>query len=224
VGAVLINILPMIVGSAVVPAWILINIILLMGPNGVARSTALILGVSLTRLLQGLLVGYFVGNVAVSANESGPSPIASTLFVITGLLFAIGGVKAYLDHPDADDPPPKWMAMIDSLTPVKIFLLAAAWVLIGIKLWMFTLSALKVIAEAGLSSAENAIVYLIYTVGCVIFFLVPLLFFLVAPEPAKAALARMRAWIEDHNRVIVIILSAVFAAVFLYKGLTGWFG
>jgi hypothetical protein len=40
-------------------------------------------------------------------------------------------------------------------------------------------------------------------------------------ESAKATLTRLPAWLEQNNRVILIILSAVFAALFLYKGING---
>src|SRR6185436_11865037 len=99
----------------------MINIILLMGTNGPVRSAALIAGVTLVRLIQGLLFGWVFSGSAASSSGGGPSPVTATLAIVVGVLFAITGVKAFHDDPDPDDPPPKWMARVDSLTPIKVF-------------------------------------------------------------------------------------------------------
>jgi Sap, sulfolipid-1-addressing protein len=211
----------MILGSAIVPVFLMINIILLMGANGIIRSAALIGGVTLVRLIQGVLFGSIFGASPASSSAGAPSRVTATLLMVVGLLFAITGVKAYRDDPDPDDPPPKWMTMADSLTPIKIFLFGAGWVLLGAKLWAFTLSAISTIREANLSLSESVIIYLIYVLGCVLFFLIPLLMVVIAPEPSKATLSSLRAWLERNNRVIMIILSAIFGSLFLYKGITG---
>jgi threonine/homoserine/homoserine lactone efflux protein len=219
-GNVLINLLPLILGSAILPVGLIINIILLMGANGVARSAALIAGVSLVRLIQGVLFGFIFGASATSS-EGGSSPVTSTLLVIIGLLFAIKGIKTYRNEPDPDDPPPKLMTMVDTLSPTRTFLLGVVWVLLAPKLWVFTLGAISVIGEANLSSSESVIAYLIYVVGCVSFFLILLVIDVVAPEQSKTTLVRLRTWMEQNNRVIMIIVSAVFGALFLYKGIVG---
>src|SRR4029077_13064374 len=118
--------------------------------GGVARSGALIAGAILVRLLQGVVIGYMFSASAAAGTSSGgePSPVTSTLLLVVGLMFAIMGIKAYRDEPDPDAPPPKWMTTLNSLTPVKAFLIGAAWVLLGMKLWAFTLSAVSTIREA----------------------------------------------------------------------------
>lgn len=221
-GSVIINLLPLILASALLPIWLIINIILLMGENGAARSAAFIGGATLTRLIQGILFGFIFG---AAAGEGGGAPvITSTILLLAGIMFLIKGVKTYLKEPDPDDPPPKWMTLADSLTPGKSFLLGAGGVLVALKLWVFTLAAIGTIEEANLAPTENVIAYLIYMVGCVIFFLVLLIMYIVAPESSKSTLAKMRAWLEGNNRIITIIVTAIFGVLFLYKGITGLLG
>lgn len=218
-GTVLIDLLPMILASAIVPVGLIINTILLMGENGKLRSAAFIGGVTLSRLIQGALFGFVFG--AAAEASSGPSPVASTLLLVAGVLFLIKGVKTFLKEPDPDDPPPKWMAAIDSLTAGKLFLIGAGWVMIAIKLWVFTLAALQIIRDAYLGLTPSIIVYLIYAIGCIILMLIPLIMYIVAPAPTKTLLAKFRVWLEKNNRGIMIVVSAVFGVFFLYKGISG---
>lgn len=218
-GTVLIDLLPMILASALVPVGLIINTILLMGENGKTRSAAFIAGITLSRLIQGALFGFIFG--AASDASNGPSPVTSTLLLVAGVVFLIKGVKTFLKEPDPDDPPPKWMTAIDSLTAGKLFLIGAGWVMVAIKLWVFTLAALNIIRDADLGVTPSVIAYVIFAIGAVILMLVPLIMYIVAPAPTAGLLAKFRVWLEKNNRGIMIVVSAVFGVYFLYKGISG---
>lgn len=218
-GDLLINLVPMIIASALVPVGLIINTILLMGENGKIRSAAFIGGITLSRLIQGVLFGFVFG--AAAGGGDGPSPVASTLLLVAGVIFLIKGVKTFLKEPDPDDPPPKWMGAIDKLTAGKLFLIGAGWVMIAIKLWVFTLAALSTIRYADLGLTSSVIAYVIFAIGAVILMLILLLMYIVAPSPTKALLAKFRVWLEKNNRGIMIVVSAVFGVYFLYKGVSG---
>jgi len=209
----------MIIASALVPVGLIINTILLMGENGKTRSAAFIGGITLSRLIQGALFAFVFG--AASGANDGPSPVTSTLLLVAGVVFLIKGIKTFLKEPDPDDPPPKWMTAIDKLTAGKLFLIGAGWVMIAIKLWVFTLAALNIIRDADLGLTSSAIAYVIFAIGAVILMLVPLIMYIVAPKPTAGALAKFRVWLEKNNRGIMIIVSAVFGVYFLYKGISG---
>lgn len=99
------------------------------------------------------------------------------------MLFVISGIKAYRKEYDPDDPPPKWMTMIESITPLKAFLISAAWALVSPKLWVFTMAAINTVTEADLTNTEGIIAYLIYMLGCVALMLALLTYYL----PGSAA-------------------------------------
>lgn len=220
---VLVNLLPLILASAIYPAGLIINTILLIGENGTTRSGAFIGGVTTARLIQGVLFGLiFAASAASEENSNAPSAIGSTLFVVIGLVFIITAIKMYANEPDPDAPP-KGLTL-NSAKPPKIFLLGAGWVMVAVTLWLFTLEALAIIYDADLTPTENVIAYLIYAVGAVIFMLIPLIICLVAPEPSKAVLSKVRVWMERNNRAVMIVASAVFGVLFLSKGISGLLG
>ncbi len=133
---------PLIIGSAVVPIQIIITILLIRA----SRVTALawVAGMVTVRLVQGALFGLVWSSGDVSSadtGESGAGLIASTLLLVAALLFIVTAVKQLLHEDDPDAPPPKWLAIIEGLTPFKAFALGAGLLIIGIKFWVFTMSA-----------------------------------------------------------------------------------
>jgi hypothetical protein len=136
-------------------------------------------------------------------------------------MLLITALRTYHYEDDPDGPPPRWMALLDSLTPLKTFVIGAVMVLLGFKLWIFTLSAIGVIREAELNRSQNILTYLVYVVGAELFFLLPVIIYAVAPQQSAATLKTSTAWLERHNRPITIAVSLFFGAIFFWKGSTG---
>jgi transcriptional regulator GlxA family with amidase domain len=49
----------------------------------------------------------------------------------------------------------------------------------------------------------------------------PILVYAAAPHQSAKPLKAAQAWLERHNRRIVIVMSLFFGAWFLFKGITG---
>jgi hypothetical protein len=223
-GSVIVSLLPLIIGSAVVPVQIIIDILLLKNPKqGLLKASAYVGGMTTMRLLQGLVFGLILtGNASATASESsGKGPIVSTLLLVLGIFFLITAYKQWRKDDDPDAPPPKWLAMIDSLTPLKAFGIGFGLMLIGAKFWVFTLTAIAVIGEAKLGQPSSTIVYLLFVLLAESLLLIPILVRLVLPGQSKAFLDGTSDWLTRHNRVIVIVVSLVFGLLFLYQGASG---
>jgi len=223
-GSVIVSLLPLIIGSAVVPVQIIIDILLLKNPKqGLLKASAYVGGMTTMRLLQGLVFGLILtGSASATASEtSGKGPIVSTLLLVLGIFFLITAYKQWRKDDDPDAPPPKWLAMIDSLTPLKAFGIGFGLMLIGAKFWVFTLTAIAVIGEAKLGQPSSTIVYLLFVLLAESLLLIPILVRVVLPGQSKAFLDGTSDWLTRHNRVIVIVVSLVFGLLFLYQGASG---
>jgi len=141
-GNVIVSLVPFILGSAIVPIQIIITILLLKNPKqGLLKASAYLAGMTTLRLLQGLIFGLILTNSAsASSTESGgKGPVVSTLLLVLGILLLLTAYKQWRKEDDPDGPPPKWLTMIDSLTPLKAFEIGFGLLLIGGKFWVFTL-------------------------------------------------------------------------------------
>lgn len=218
----MVSLLPYIIGSAVVPLQIIIGLLLLKSDRqGLLKAIAYVSGMTITRLLQGLIFGLILIDAASTEASSDKNLVISTLLLVLGILLLIAAYKKWRGQDDADEPPPKWLTMIDSSTPLKALQIGLVLPLIAPKLWVFTLSALATIAAAQLGQPSSTIAFLLFILLAQSLLLLPLLIRILLPQKSKSLLDRISDWLTKNNRSIVICVSLVFGLLFLKSGITG---
>jgi hypothetical protein len=222
--SVLLELLPLILGAALVPLYPIVVLLLLLGEGGLRTASAFVVGVLAVRLAQGVIFGWVFGAAAEAYPDDGPQLIASTLLLVLGLLLLLAGFKKWRKQPDPDDPSPQWMAALDGLSPLKALAVGAVFVAIAVKQWVFTLAAIDVIQGAALDGTAGAGLYLVFTLATQTLVLLPILVYAVAPQQSARPLRAAQAWLERNNRPIVIGVSLLFGLWFLVKGLVGLIG
>ena len=217
--------MPVVIGTAVVPVLLIIVLLLLAGENGTAKAGMFVLGAFVVRLIQGLIFGFFLRPDPNSpVDDSGMGPILATILLVLGTLMLISALKSLLTEVDPDAPPPKWMAMLNGITPGKAFLMGAGVTAIMAKMWLFSMSVVSTITEAGLGTTEGFFTFLIYDLLAVALMAIPVLLALIAPTWANTNLDRLSAWLGKYNRAITIAVSVIFGAIFFYQGYVGLWG
>jgi len=223
-GTTFVSLVPLIIGSAVVPVQIIIDILLLKSPRqGLLKAAAYVGGMTTLRLLQGLIFGLILTNSAASSTEEGggKSPIVLTLLLVLGVFLLITAYRVWRKEDDPDAPPPKWLTMIDSLTPLKAFGIGFGMLLIGAKFWVFTLGAIGIIGQAQLGQPSSTIAYLLFVLLAESLLLLPIVILIIIPEGSKSLLETISAWLTRYNRPIMILVSLIFGLLFLYQGASG---
>jgi len=223
-GAVIVSLLPLVVGAALLPEWIIIALLLLRGEGGVLKALAFAAGAMAVRLVQGVLFGYVFGTAADAYGESGSNLITSTLLLVVGIVMLITAVMKWRQEADPDAPPPKWLAALSGLSTLKAFSMGALLMAISIKQWVFTLSAIAVIEQAQLSHTGNVVTYLFFVVAAQSLVLAPIIFSAMAPPQAAKMLDATQGWLERNNRVIVTAVLLLFGVWLLGKGIAGLIG
>ena len=218
-----VTLIPLAIGSAVVPIQIIITILLLRSPGGRITAVAWVAGMTAIRLVQGLVFGLLLGARGGDAGgeDGGSSVLASVVLLVLAIMFYVVAAKQLLKHPDDDAPPPKWMAMLDGVAPGKAFLLGVGLVAISAKFWVFTLGAIAAIGDAGLGMGGSVVAFLLFVALAESIHLAAVGFAYAAPTRAEAGLARFSALLERYNGPIMIVLGLVFGTWFLVKALTG---
>jgi hypothetical protein len=211
---------PLIVGSALVPVQLLITILLIAGSRRAAL--AWVAGATTVRLAQGALFGLVLSSDSVSSSDGGPSAVASTLLLVAGLLFLVTAAKHLIGDDDPDAPPPRWMAAIDGLSPARAYLFGAAAMTIGVKFWVFTLTAISVIGDADLGQPAATVTFLGFVVLASSAQLALIGVAIAAPRRAEAVLGRVSDWLTTHNRQLMVVIGAVFGTWFVVKALDGF--
>jgi hypothetical protein len=223
-GDVLVDLLPLLIGAAVLPAWIIIVLFLLRGERGIWKATAFLGGAMGVRLAQGVIFGLLIETAVEEYGEESANVIASTLLLIVGLLLLLAAVKKWRREDDPDAPPPGWKEFLRQATPVKALGTGVLLMLIAAKQWVFTLSAIAVIEQGALSRGQNVLAYVIFTLAAQSLMLLPVAISAVAPARAEAWLGAVEQWLERHERAITIGASLIFGVWFFWKGVTGLLG
>lgn len=218
-----VDLLPLILGATLAPIYPIIVLLLLQSERGLVKAIALVMGTVVVRLLQGVLFGLILAPAVDAESEAGLQLIGPTLLTVVGILLLVMGVKKWRKESTEEDGdnPPKWMSALTDMTAPKAFGGGMLLILLAVKQWVFTLSAISVIQEAQPGTRAGISLYLLYALATQALVLPPIVAFAVAPQRSAAPLNWAQGWLQRHNRVIVMVVSLVFGIFFLYRGVAG---
>jgi threonine/homoserine/homoserine lactone efflux protein len=215
------TLVPLIIGSAVVPVQILVTIMLVR--SSLRTATAWVAGMAAVRLVQGVLFGFvFYEALAHSGSSGGPGFAGSTLLLVLAVLFYVTAIRQALADDDSDAPPPKWMAKVGSMSWPAALGAGATYVAIAPKFWVFTLGAVGAIVDAQLGAPASIATFIGFVALALSVNLAILACAAVSPERSAAALERLSGWLQSKTRLIAIVLGVVFGTWFLVKALAGF--
>jgi len=218
---VFIDLIPLIVAAMLAPIFPIIVLLLLQSERGLGKAIAFVASAVTVRLVQGVIFGLVFRSAVEAETAAGLQLIAPTLLTVLGILLLVAGVKKVRKEDEGEDSEPKWMSRLSDLTVLKAAGGGALLMLVAVKQWVFTLSALAVIEEAQPGLTGGVALYLLFVAATQALVLPPIIAFALAPEKSARPLAAAQGWLQRHNRVIMIIVSFVFGAWFLFKGVSG---
>jgi hypothetical protein len=213
---------PFIIAAALMPIELVITLALLGTPGRVRTATAAVAGTVTVRLLQGLVFGAILHWGRRDDTPGGHDWLVPSVILVVAMVLLVTAIRELLGGGDPDDPPPKWMAALSSMKPGKAFLLGGATVLISVKMWVFTFAAMSAIGDAGMPRSANFAIYTAFVLLGVSTHLAIIAAAAFFPKRSAAFLDGSLQWLQNHNRIIMIVLGLVFGGWFLYKGLHGF--
>ena len=102
------NLVPLIIGSAILPMQIIVTLVLLRFAAGPAQPWPSCSGMTVVRLIQGLLLGLLVvpAHAQQSDLESGAGPLVTSFLLVVGILLLATALRQVITGEDPDAPPP----------------------------------------------------------------------------------------------------------------------
>jgi hypothetical protein len=219
VGSAIVETVPLMIGSALDLASIIMVLLLLRRAGGLVIALSFIAGITATRLVQGALFGIAAGNVDTSEGSNDARTIVTVLLLVIGILMLVTALRLFLKGDDPDAPPPKWMQLVGTMTAPTACAIGAGILLITPKHWVFMLGAIGVIREADVSRTQAIVVFLLFVLGAMAFVIAPILAYIAAPTRSGPVLRGLASWMERYNRQITIAVSLFFGVYFVWKSL-----
>lgn len=212
--------LPLVLGSALVPAQFVVTIMLLRSAKGARVAFAFLGGMTVVRLVQGAVFGLAVSGSRAGDDAATASTLKSALLLVVAILLLVMAVKKLLTDEDPDAPPPAWLERTGTMQAAEAFLAGAGLLLIAPKFWVFNLGAMAAIEDAAIGRPMGVAVYLVFVALTALPLLSLVALSVAAPDRSETLLERMSAWLVRHNRSIVIGVGLVFGGWFLAQALT----
>jgi threonine/homoserine/homoserine lactone efflux protein len=220
-GNVIGEILPFAVGVGISPVPIVAVILMLGTPRGRVNGPVFLLG-----WLTGLGIAGTV--VLVIANYTGissgtPSTVAYVLKLVLGVLLLLGAFRQWRGRPREGEEPkmPKWMEAIDRFTWPKSLGLGVLLSGVNPKNLALTIAAVAMIAESGISVAQQAGTLVVFAAIAMIGVVLPLIVFFATGQRAAGVLDGWKEWLAANNSAVMAVLFLVFSASLIGKGITG---
>jgi threonine/homoserine/homoserine lactone efflux protein len=210
--------LPSAVGIALSPVPIIAVVLMLATSKG--RSNGLAFAVGWIAGLTAATVIVLV--VTGGADDSGSTTSDSVNWVKVGLgVWLLGlAVRRWRGRPAKGETAsmPKWMDSIDAFSPTKSLLTGAALSGVNPKNLILAMAGAASLAQAGLSSGEDAAVLAVFIAVASITVVGPVIAYLAAPRRAAAFLDGLKDFMTVHNTAIMVVILLVFGVKLIGDG------
>jgi threonine/homoserine/homoserine lactone efflux protein len=219
VGPAISDVLPLALGVAISPIPIIAVILMLFSTRARTNGPSFLVGWVLGLALVCAIVSVIAGTLDVGT-DSGASDGTSTLKVALGLVLIIAGVRRWRHRPapGAEEPMPKWMAAVDTVTPVKAVGLGVLLSGVNPKNLLLAVAAAATVAQANLSTSDTVITLAAFVVLSSLTIAVPVVFYLLGGDRAKTTLEGWKVWLAANNATVMALLFLVFGVVVFAEG------
>ena len=219
-GSVVGDILGPAIGVALSPVPIIAVILMLFTKRAKPNGLAFLLGWALGIAIVGGIVVAVVDPLAFDP-DSGPSVGAAVVKLVLGILLLWLALRQWRRRPGPGEEPkmPKWMASIDSFTPLKTLGLGMLLSAVNPKNLPLTIAASLSIVQAELGSAGIAVSLTVFIIIASLSVAAPLAFYLLKGEGAAKALDGWKTWLTKNNDTVMAVLFLVFGVVLVGKGI-----
>ena len=208
------------VAVAISPIPIIAVILMLFSARARVNGPAFLLGwvVALAALSTIVYVLSHDGNVATSSTAADS---VSWGKIVLGVVLLALARRNWRNRPapGAEPPMPKWMARVDSLSPVQAAGLGVALAAVNPKNLILTIGSAMGLAQLGLSTSDAIVATVVFVLLASVTIAGPVLYALVGGGRARASLDSAKAWLGEHNAAVMAALFLVFGVDLIAKGL-----
>jgi hypothetical protein len=222
VGSAIGQILPLAIAIDISCLAIIAVILMLITPKARSNGLAFLGGWLLGLAVVGAIV-LIVADIAGVSTSSGPSKAASAIKLALGLLLLFAAWRQLKKRPKPGEeaPMPKWMKALDRFTPGRSLALGTFMSGVNPKNLILNATAAMIIAQAGLSGAQQAVVLIVLIVVGSIAVAAPVVVYFAMGKRAAHVLGEWKAWLEANNATVTFVVFLVFGFVLIGQGIGG---
>jgi hypothetical protein len=221
VGPGISEVLTFAVAVAISPIPIIAVIFMLFSARARVNGPAFLFGwvVALTAVSTIVYVISHDGNVATDTTAA-DSVSWGKIVLGVGLLLLARRSWRQRPAPGAEPSMPKWMARVDSFSPLEAAGLGVVLAGVNPKNLVLTIGSATGLAQIpGLTTSDAVVAIAVFVLVASLSIAGPVLYALVGGTKARASLDSAKAWLGAHNAAVMAVLFLVFGVDLIAKGL-----
>jgi hypothetical protein len=214
------EVLPFAIGIAISPIPIIAIVLILFSNRATANGLAFLFGWMAGLAVVGTAV-YLFADAANAATDSTTSDTISWGKILLGVFLLSLARRNFAKRPTPGQPEelPKWMATVETITPVKAIGLAVVLAVVNPKNLILAVGACAGLGQLGLSTGDAVVGLVVFVVVSSASILFAVGYELLGGEGAKHTLDHMKTWMIEHNHAVMAVLFLVFGVVLIAKGI-----
>jgi threonine/homoserine/homoserine lactone efflux protein len=214
------EVLPFAIGIAISPIPIVAVILILFSNRARVNGPAFLLGWVVGIALVGSVV-YFVLDAANAATDTTTSDSVSWGKIVLGVLLLGLARRNWAKRPQPGAPVelPKWMATVETISPVKALGLAVVLSVVNPKNLVLVLGAAAGLGQLDLSTGDAVVALAVFVVVASVSIIFAVGYDLLGGGRAQHTLADLKEWMTEHNSAVMATLFLVFGVVLISKGI-----
>jgi threonine/homoserine/homoserine lactone efflux protein len=215
--------LPAAIGVAISPLPIVAVVLMLVTPRGRVNAPAFLLGWLAGLAIVGVVV-LSVAGAAGASDDGAPADWVSWLKLVLGILLLLVAAKQWRGRPRAGEEAatPKWMAALDSFTPVKSLGIGALLSSANPKNLLLAVAGAAAIAQTGIPAGEQAVAWIVFVLVASLGVGTPVVLYFALGDRSRSMLDELKTWMASHNPAIMAVLLLVFGVKLVGDAITGF--
>lgn len=221
---VLPSLVPLMIGSAILPTWISLILLSLRSPGGTTKALSFVSAVTAVRLLQGLGAGDLLRKAAGLVRGLESWHLIPAMVLVAGVILVGVGIHGLIRGGRRGDQPPRWNGLLRGAGATKYGAAGVVLILTSPRQWVLTLAAVGVIRDSDLSVVQEVTTFLIFTAGAESLILAPIVWARINRDHPHKHLPHRRRWFPRDGRRLAGAGSVLIGAYLLWHGITALFG
>ncbi|HEX4435062.1 MAG TPA: GAP family protein [Acidimicrobiales bacterium] len=214
------EILTFAIGVAISPVPIIAVILMLFSNRAKVNGPAFLVGWVLSLAVVSTVIYVIAHDGSVATSTTADDSVSWGKIVLGLALLALARRNwRKRPAPGAEPEMPKWLATVESLSPVKAFGLAVVLAAVNPKNLILTAGAAAGLAQLGLSTSDAIVAIVVFVAIGSLTIVGPVLYALFGGEKARSSLDSAKAWLTTHNAAVMAALFLVFGVDLIAKGL-----
>ena len=214
------EVLPFAIGIAISPIPIIAIILILFSDrarvNGPAFLAGWVIGLSVVSA-----VVYLLSDAANAGSDATSSDSISWGKVGLGVLLLGLARRNYANRPPPGEAAvlPKWMATVETITPVRAFGLALLLSVVNPKNLALAVGAAAGLGQLGIDTGDAVVALAVFVAVASLSVAFAVVYDLVGGQQARSTLDGLKDWMTEHNAAVMAVLFLVFGVVLISQGI-----